>query len=78
MDEDFEEEFQEWVYNSERLNKNLELFGVDILPKKNFYFELVNDANERLLMKFNNTILLDKDKNKIKISVININLVQKF
>ena len=78
MDEDFEEEFQEWLYNSERLSKNIEVFGNDILPKKDFYFELINDANERLLMKFNNSILLEKDKNKVKIRVSNIKLVQKF
>lgn len=76
-EEEFQEELQEWLYDSERLMKTVTVFGKGMLPKKDFYFELVNDANEKLLLEFSNTFLIKKELNKITIGIDNIKIVQK-
>lgn len=78
MDYEFEEEFQEWVGDSNRLMNTVCVFGNSVLPKKDFYFEFINDANEKLLMKFNNVFLVKRDLNKLTIGIENMEIVQKF
>lgn len=78
MDYDFEEEFQEWIGDSERLCRAVNVFGEGLLPKKDFYFELINDSNEKLLLLLSNTYLVSKESNKITVRVENISIKQRF
>lgn len=76
-DEDFDEEMQEWLYNSNRLRTNsVRIFGVDVLPKKDFYIEIINDNNEVKTLYIPNAFLEKIDKiNQFTIGFREIDLI---
>ena len=76
MDNDFEEEIQEWIYESSRLLKNaVGVFGIGLLPKRDFYFEFTNYSGDKITVLFYNAYLVSKDSNLITIGVEDMKLI---
>lgn len=76
MDMEFEDDFILWVGDSERLLKQaVGVFGNGLLPMRNLYFEFLNKNNESVKLLFENSIILNKTKNKITIGSENIKLI---
>lgn len=76
MDNDFEEDIQEWIYESSRLlKKAVGVFGVGLLPKRDFYFEFTNYSGDKITVLFYNAYLVSKDSNLITIGVEDMKLI---
>lgn len=76
MDDDFEEDIQEWIYESSRLLKNaVDVFGLGLLPKRNFYFEFINYSGDKITVLFSNAYLVSKYSNLITIGVEDMKLI---
>lgn len=76
MDDDFEEDIQEWIYESSRLlKKEVGVFGVGLLPKRDFYFEFTNYSGDKITVLFCNAYLVSKDSNLITIGVEDMKLI---
>ena len=70
MDTEFDDDVHEWIYNSSfLLKKAVDVFGVELLPKKDFYFELINDSGEKITVLFGDSYLISKNSNLITIGV---------
>ena len=70
VDTEFDDDVREWVYDSSLLlRKAVDVFGVELLPKKNFYFELINDSGEKITVLFEDSYLINKNSNLITIGV---------
>ena len=76
MDAEFDDDVREWIYDSSLLlKKAVGIFGVDLLPKKDFYFELINDSGEKITVLFENSFLINKNANLITIGVQTMKLI---
>ena len=76
MDNEFDDDVHEWIYNSSfLLKKAVGVFGDEILPKKNFYFELINDSGEKVTILFENSFLIEKKSNLITIGIQTMKLI---
>jgi hypothetical protein len=70
MDTEFDDDVREWIYDSSLLlRKAVNVFGVELLPKKDFYFELINDSGEKITILFGDSYLINKNSNLITIGV---------
>lgn len=77
MDMEFEDDFVLWAGDSERLLKQaVGVFGNGLLPMKNLYFEFLNKKNERIKLLFENSIILNKNQNKITVGIEKIKLIE--
>lgn len=76
MDTEFDDDMREWIYDSSLLlKKAVGIFGIDLLPKKDFYFELINDSGEKITVLFENSFLINKNANLITIGVRRMKLI---
>jgi hypothetical protein len=70
MDNEFDDDVHEWIYNSSfLLKKAVNVFGDEILPKKDFYFELINDSGKKITVLFGDSYLISKNSDLITIGV---------
>ena len=76
MDMEFDDDIREWLYDSSLLlRKAVDVFGIELLPKKDFYFELINNSGEQITVLFENSYLINKESNLITIRVSEMKLI---
>ncbi len=67
MDEEFEEDYNFWVDEHEKLSEYKDKLGEDKIwqnePTRTFYVEFLNKANETKYVRFENCKILDKGEN---------------
>lgn len=67
MDDEFEEDYNFWVNEHEKLNEYKDKIGEDKVwqnePTRTFYVEFLNNANETKYVRFDNCKILDKGDN---------------
>jgi hypothetical protein len=77
MDNEFDDEIREWVYDSSLLlKKAVSVFGIELLPKKDFYFELINDKGEKIIILFADSYLINKNANLITIGALKMKIIE--
>ena len=82
MDEEFEEDYNFWIDEHEKLNEYKDKLGEDKIwqnePTRTFYVEFLNKANETKYVRFENCKILDKgDDDEYAILAEKISLIDK-